>query len=161
MSRWHSAYFAAALDHDGGFKAGSATVEIECGLAVFDAFYCWLHTGERDANDSAEPTVRNTYLRPGIMCKGWVFADFCGIPAFANCVIVSLHDFCVAAWQTPGTGIHYVYEDTAADSRLRMFIKDWYSMSKALETLQDEDQSRHIVAFLHGIDTMDGAWYRR
>jgi hypothetical protein len=44
---WHSAYFAAALDPNGGFvDDGSNTIELEESIEVFDAFYCWLYTSK-------------------------------------------------------------------------------------------------------------------
>jgi hypothetical protein len=73
---WHSAYFAAALDPNGGFvKIDSNTIELEESIEVFDAFYCWLYTSKlKDTPTTSVKAPDDLYLLYEDLNKIWIFA---------------------------------------------------------------------------------------
>jgi hypothetical protein len=117
---WHSSYFAAAFDHDGGFaNLNEEALEMEYSHELFYAFYCWLYTG-RPKDPTDEPINPNDiYLDLVLLCEVWIFADCRGIPELGNRAIDTLHKRCVATWQAPCSTIKYVYEITREELRLR------------------------------------------
>lgn len=123
---WHSSYFAAATDPNGGFAENSRrVVNIGCSRDVFEAFYCWMHTGRlKDLPEGANGIpVTECYLPSKILIDLWIFADYHGIPALGNSTIDMLHERVVAQWwDMPYYTAKYVYEHTREGSNLRAFF---------------------------------------
>ena len=113
---WHSPYFAAALNPDGGFiDSGKDSLALEYSHDLFDAFYCWLYTGRLKDPDQ-------TYSSINLLCRVWIFAEYHGIPELGNKALDLLHARCVATRQRPYSCIEYVWDNTTEDSKLRAFI---------------------------------------
>jgi hypothetical protein len=85
LLKWHSSYFAAALDpvNRATFQGNAmGQLELHESIAVFDAFHCWLYTGRlkdvslRDDDTPSDDLYLDTYT----MFRTWAFADMRGIP---------------------------------------------------------------------------------
>ncbi|KAF3002614.1 hypothetical protein E8E13_008788 [Curvularia kusanoi] len=155
---WHSSYFAAATDPNGGFAENSRrVVNIECSRDVFEAFYCWMHTSRlKDLPEGANGIpVTECYLPSKVLIDLWIFADYHGIPALGNSAIDMLHERAVAQWPSVADGVaQYIYNHTRWDSNLRDFISDWTSMTTpdtyTFRTLS-LDRSKDPAEFLHDV----------
>jgi hypothetical protein len=137
LLRWHSSYFAAAFDPDSDFHTSDeGEVNMEDSLPVFDAFHCWLLTGRlKDPPSSeAEVTCDEYFLSRGLLMEIWVFADMRGIPALGNAAIDMLHERFVAGWRAAGKELKDVYDMTTANSGLRRYIVDMYTMTHSLDS---------------------------
>jgi hypothetical protein len=132
----------------------SNTLELEEGIDVFDAFVCWLYTGQlKDPFRPQDPTtpepksVDDLYLPAITLCKIWVFADFRGIPALGNAATNMLHERIVTRWQKPNEIIKYSYENTTKESKLREFILYFYTRAVGLDRIVATSPEYFTVEF--------------
>ncbi|KAF2112160.1 hypothetical protein BDV96DRAFT_614485 [Lophiotrema nucula] len=124
LLRWHSAFFAAALDPYGSSKESTSKKrELKEEIPVVRAFHCWIYTGRLLDPPKPEESSDNQYLSSAVLCKIWVFADFRGFPALKNAAIDMLHESMAAKWATPSDDmILYVYQNSPEGSQLRKFF---------------------------------------
>jgi hypothetical protein len=153
LLKWHSAYFAAALDPSSGFNNHIQTLEIECEFDIFEAFHCWLHTGKLKEvpKSNEDKKAEELYLSSLLVCKIWVFADYHGVPALGNSAIDMLHERGVAEWVTPDNCVTYVYGNTTVGSKLRAYVVDEFILTMELADIQSANQSFYTVAFLFDV----------
>ncbi|KAH7394545.1 hypothetical protein BKA66DRAFT_567480 [Pyrenochaeta sp. MPI-SDFR-AT-0127] len=134
LLRWHSSYFAAALDSNSCFKkALGCDLELVEDITVFDAFYCWVSTGKlRDPPGSpGNADADELYLSPWLLPKIWVFADMRGIPALASAAIDMLHERVFAKWTTAINLTNFIYEHSPTSCNLRKYIVDLNTKTKS------------------------------
>lgn len=131
LLRWHSSYFAAALDPDSDWaKAEDGTIvrtlRLEESTKVFDIFVCWLWTGrlKDELSLGTVPTVYNTYLQDQALCGVWIIGDMRGIPVFCNAAIDMLHEKVSAAWTSLHVIARTAYDNTTSGATLRKFLVD-------------------------------------
>ena len=132
LTRWHSTYFAAALDPAGGFlEHTTGVLQIGCDHKVLDAFINWLHTGRlKDVCQNAT-AKHEFFLSFQTLCMLWVFSDCRGIPELGNAVIDSLHERSIANWTSPHVStIQYFCDNSVAGCALRKFFLHFYIATK-------------------------------
>jgi hypothetical protein len=129
-------------------------MELEEEIKVFDAFYCWLHTGRlkdpfvpQEQTTPQPVTPNDVYFRAIDVCKIWVFADFRGIPALGNAAIDMLHERIAAMWLSPDLTIKYVYENTIKGSKLRDMLVFFYTNVKGLDEVVQTNPELFTVEF--------------
>ena len=149
---WHSSYFAAATDPTGGFEtSGEKAIELDGSHQVFDAFHCWVWTGRLKDLPASDAPIEDRYLPLKVLYNLWVFADLRGIPSLGNSALDMIHERSTSSWVSPAA-IQHVWDNTMAESKLRAFIVDWYSMTtKSLETLKNYTIMDPTVDFLHAV----------
>ena len=150
---WHSSYFAAAAtDPAGGFKTrGDGVIELDGSHQVFEAFHCWVWTGRLKDLPASDAPIEDRYLPLKVLYDLWVFADLRGIPNLGISVLDMLHERLTSAWVLPAA-IQHVWDNTMAESKLRAFIVDWYSMTtKSSEALKNYMSMDPTVDFLHAV----------
>jgi hypothetical protein len=151
LLKWHSAYFAAALDPTSEFhKTENDEIVIEESIATFDAFYCWLYTGRlTDPPLSSKMTqVDDIYLSPNLLCKIWIFADMRGIPALGNAAIDMYHERIAASWSTNTHIIPFIYANTAQGAMLRKVAVDSITLTKEFSYWLEPMECKPGVEFL-------------
>jgi hypothetical protein len=142
LLKWHSSYFAAALDpvNRATFQENAMSqLELHESIAVFDAFHCWLYTGRlkdvtlRDDDTPSDDLYLDTYT----LFRTWAFADMRGIPDLGNAVVDMLHESSVAEWTALGQKkIQWVFENTMPGSELRQYVVDLTAKTGNYETFQ-------------------------
>ena len=106
---WHSSYFAAATDPDGGFSTSSAKVlEFEGSHAVFGTFYCWMYTGQLKDPSGADASTTEHYLNYFLLRDTWLFADLREILSLCNNALNMLYKLCPANWSTHRRAIKHM-----------------------------------------------------
>lgn len=126
LLRWHSSYFAAALDPESDLaktKDGKA-LSLEEDIKVFDAFVSWLWTGQLQDEPLEEKHTHDLYLDSELLCKVWIFGDMRGAPALCNAALDMLHEKGVAERSFPFDIIRDVYERTVPGAMLRTYLVD-------------------------------------
>lgn len=141
LLRWHSAYFAAALDPESDFSRdqdGGLTLAVDAG--VFDAFHCWLYTGKlKDPPESAQSTdLLDVYLPEPTLYMIWMFADMRGISGLGNTAIDMLHESMAAEWSISSQFIRMVYKKTASGCNLRQFVLDCQIKTQSFTSLHEQ-----------------------
>lgn len=148
-----------SLDQEGKGSAleqesKSNALELEEEIAVFDAFYCWVYTGQlKDPFMPQDPTAPQTrsvddvYLPAITLCKIWVFADFRGIPGLGNAAINMLHERIAGIWQRPNDIIRYIYENTTKESKLRDFILHFYTRAVGAQRISSSNPEHFTIDF--------------
>lgn len=154
LLRWHSAYFAAALDPEGGFvKEGVKELHIEDNIQAFEAFFCWIFTGK--LKDVVPPTdgakATDAYLSLHTICNVWFFGELRGIPALKNVAIDMLHERCCAKWVWLSGCIKLVYENTVEGSQLRKYIVDMTTRTISVGGILAVSKDLLTVDFLRDI----------
>jgi hypothetical protein len=135
LLRWHSAYFAAALDPENDFQENKdGKLPLEESIAVSDAFQCWLYTGrlKDPLSDTTNATEAEVYLPTRVLCRIWAFADMRGVPGLGNAAIDMLHETQAASWSTAGRLISMVYKAASAGCGLRRYLVDLFVETKKL-----------------------------
>ncbi|KZM19062.1 hypothetical protein ST47_g9806 [Ascochyta rabiei] len=136
---WHSSYFAAALNPEGGWSQdGEQPLTLDCAHATFDATCCWLFTGKLNDPATDNMLIDKAYLSQRTLVSTWTFADFHGIPALGNSAIDMMHERSVAVWVLPCYVIRHVYEYTTAASKLRKYFVERYILSCPLDLMTAE-----------------------
>lgn len=149
---WHSAYFTAALDREGGFaEAGAEVLQLEYSHQMFDAFYCWLYTGRLKDRPSDMTDPNDVYLHNLVLSEIWLFADCRGIPQLGNSAIDMLHERYVATWRVP-TIVKYVYDNTTEASKLHAYLIESTIWTKDLDSLGKWlNWEQQTVEYLHDV----------
>ncbi|KAF9691995.1 hypothetical protein EKO04_009994 [Ascochyta lentis] len=139
---WHSSYFAAALDPEGGWSQdGERKLTLDCAHATFDAFCCWLFTSKLKDPVTNAILANNVFLSVRVLVDIWIFADFHGIPALGNSAIEMMHERIVAEWTLPCHIIKHAYRNTLAGSKLRGYLVELYKMSAELDAVTAKPSS--------------------
>ena len=129
LLRWHSSYFNAALDPDGGFmERGQEALEIQEDIEAFEAFQSWMFTltledtpssaqngGAATAQMTQTDTSSRTKLR-NRYCKAWILGESRGVPGLKNAAIDALHKEDWNTWELSVKELSYVYNNTLPDS---------------------------------------------
>ncbi|KAL5113739.1 hypothetical protein ACEQ8H_008381 [Pleosporales sp. CAS-2024a] len=129
LLRWHSSYFAAALDPKSQLQGvDKVKYPLEERHEVFEIFLCWLWTGRlRDALKADE----DPHLSEVVLFELWIFADMRGIPALGNAAIDALLERLVAkGQQVPLTLICKVYESTTSGALIRKYFVDTFVLTQ-------------------------------
>ena len=98
LLKWHSSYFAAALDPKGFCKEDQKDIEIKEDIEVFELLQCRAYTGRlQDEKSTAGDTPRDptsvAHLpHSSVLCKLWIFGDMRGVPDLKNAAIDVLHE---------------------------------------------------------------------
>lgn len=135
LLKWHSSYFAAALDIDSDFKKSTdGSLYLSESLKVFDAFVCWLYTGRvKDPPVFAAdvtPTVDDCYTSWKVLIDIWIFSDMRGVPGLGNAAIDALHERLAVSWQTCSyLETDRAFSNTLRGSTLRKFLVDADTMT--------------------------------
>ena len=152
LLRWHSAYFAAALDPESDFCVGKdEALTLTENIEVFETFLCWLYTGKlKDPPSSPDDAARATcYLKPRLLCEIWVFADMRGIPALGNAAIDMSHELISAYWVVPTYIVaHFIYENTRSGAQLRALLVGTCVLISTLDQLEKLDADKVPSRFL-------------
>lgn len=152
---WHSSYFAAALDPEGGFaESGKSQIEIAGDIGVFEAFRCWIFTGRlkdtptMSSPDMGSSNAEDKFLSPLMLCRLWVFGDFRGVPALKNAVIDMLHEQLTVKWVRFAKCIKYVYGNTAEGSQLQRFLADSFTSTVSCSGFLKQNKSFYTMDFV-------------
>ncbi|KAJ4292535.1 hypothetical protein N0V90_009198 [Kalmusia sp. IMI 367209] len=157
LLRWHSSYFAAALDAKGFGIDGQREIEITDSVRAFEAFRCWIYTGKlkdpslSDASSPAKAPVNDDLLSQELLCRTWVFADLRGIPALKNAAIDMLHEHISMSWSTNIRMVRFVYNNTLEGSSLRAFVIDVFTLTKETSRIAKLDPMFLTVRFMQDI----------
>lgn len=89
-------------------------------LVTFSLFQYWVYNRRFNAGPSEEITS----ISFADLCGLWVFGDAYHVPLLQNYALDVLHEKVIHEWVLPLSEIHYVYENTAPGSKLRMYIID-------------------------------------
>jgi hypothetical protein len=132
LIRWHTSYFAVALDPDSDIGSKHGELRLREKPVVFAAFVCWLWTGRlKDAPESAADTPDNDiYLAPVLLFEIWVFGDMRDVPGLCNAAIDMLHKRTTAKWSITTSEIPWIYENTRPGDALRRFMVDTCTLLK-------------------------------
>ncbi|KAH5228421.1 hypothetical protein HBI62_086390 [Parastagonospora nodorum] len=159
LLRWHSSYFAAALDPDSdiGSKDGELTLNED--HAVFGAFLCWIWTGRlKDIPESLEDaSAPDFYLSSMLLCKIWVFGDMRGVPGLCNAAIDMLHERTSAKWKSGVFHVPWAYAKTASGASLRRFMVDTCTFLKGSsfwQRLGDESKAIPVQFVLDALPAL-------
>ncbi|KAH4920158.1 hypothetical protein HBI79_195830 [Parastagonospora nodorum] len=147
LLRWHSSYFAAALDPDSDIGSKNGELRLDEDHAVFGAFLCWIWTGRlKDIPKSLEDaSAPDFYLSSMLLCKIWVFGDMRGVPGLCNAAIDMLHERITAKWSITIPVISWIYENTRPGAALRGFMVDTCMLLKGPSFWQQlGDESKAI-----------------
>lgn len=131
LLKWHSSYFAAALDPESDFNSKREMCLTER-HRVFDAFVCWLFTGRvkdlpEDRNDAS---ANDYYLSTEVLIWVWIFADMRGTPGLGNAAIDMYHERLASEWKTCLEDTEYIFDHTQKGSALRKFVVDAHTLTK-------------------------------
>ncbi|KAH6642946.1 hypothetical protein C7974DRAFT_469178 [Boeremia exigua] len=133
---WHSSYFAAALDPEGGWSQDKQQLlNLECSHSTFEVFCCWIHTNRLKDPVTDMERVKDIYLSTRSLLDVWVFADFRGIPALGNAAIDMLHEKIMAKSAVHANIVKMTYEKTAVGSRFRAYLIHLYKYTAMLSDM--------------------------
>lgn len=146
LLRWHSAYFNAALDPDGGFvERGQEVFEIEEDIEAFETFRSWMFTttlgdapspAQNGGAATAQTTQTGTSARTNMRvkyCKAWILGESRGVPGLKNAVIDALHKDDWNNWALSVKEMSYVYNNTMPNAALRRYLTEFISRTMAIK----------------------------